>query len=272
VFSQVIHACQGGTLPKSLRRIVAGLFAVCALAGCASGSASEQASATTSPSSAAPATESITSSAPVPVTTPSASPTATGPGLHGTVSLQDASGYRWDLSYDYTLVAPTISIANDPPGRATVIMAHRGSLTATFNNPGRNQPSGLDPFILDFGGLYAMSSPVCQLPLGPLGSRNAVVVHVTAPQAGDYCYMTLATHGDDLELLRMQTGDPTATMAIRAMAEADAPQMAEAVMQPAMLVIKGTNATGHDSCVFAVGTMNGVIEASSVGPVTCRRD
>jgi hypothetical protein len=241
--------------------LAAQLVVAAALSGC--GSESDAGSNSSEPTkSTAPATENGAAAG----SSNSESPPTSNAQFEGSVVLHDRSNYQYDVSYSLQLGPVETSIANDQPGMASVVMTNAGTVTTEFNNPGRNPPtSSSDPFILELGGLYEMTSAVC------LAYGSPIEVHVTAPTAGDYCYYPLIINDGmgDLTVLRAQVGDDSVTTAVPHIPESSAPQIAQDLAHPQIFVVKGANGSNDDTCVFDVGSMNGIIETSSQGQLVC---
>ncbi len=79
----------------------------------------------------------------------------------GTINLKDGAGYTYRIDYAFLGIGePQKSIANDPPGRATLSLPASGAIRVINTTPGRYAPS---PGYLGFAGFYRSNRPACNV-------------------------------------------------------------------------------------------------------------
>ncbi len=119
-------------------------------------------------------------------------PTSTSlSGFSGLANLSDTQGYTLTLAFSGSLGAPTIDIADDPPGYETInAAAHSMSVTITNTTPGRNLPDDFTGDLggIEIGGFWPRTSPLCNSPSPAVATFPEVV--------GELCYVEVAAFGD----------------------------------------------------------------------------
>lgn len=173
--------------------MVAGLSVIAlVLSGCSepatSPSTVESSSTPSAPTSTTPV-ESPTSDPPAPSPAPEASVMPTGLSASGEVLYEDAEGYTYRMSLDWSASNPVVDVGSNPPGKTDIVLQPTQAYVGTFTNTttgGRTLPVARIPS-LALVAIYDASSATCAA-LGWVEAAGTCAVYLqevlSAPRAG----------------------------------------------------------------------------------------
>lgn len=134
---------------------------------------------------------------------PAGESTGTEVALDGEARFTDEDDYLYEASFTVSLGNVRVETADEPPGRARVVVTTSGSIQVRNGTTGHNLPAFEPEFALL--GFYAADRPICDFDSVDVAGIDSV--ELTEPASGPYCVLLLGSA--DLDVTGLAPGDST---------------------------------------------------------------